>query len=186
MPGQFHSLQGQLLLDGGKLQGSFFHRAVVLICAHDRQGAFGLILNRPGGGKVGDALVANVAHAVKEQMLYIGGPVHPGTLSFLHSDAFVPHGNVMSNLNLGHSIETLTDLGESFSTGVKLRLFAGYAGWSAGQLDQEMARQDWLVHPATLELVFPPNPELLWKQIISQQNGPLRWLADAPEDLSWN
>jgi putative transcriptional regulator len=186
MPGQFHSLQGQLLLDGGKLQGSFFQRAVVLICAHDAKGAFGLILNRPGGGKVGDALVANVATAVKEQMLYIGGPVQPATLSFLHSDAFMLQSNIMPNLSLGHSLETLMDLGESFSPSIKLRLFAGYAGWSAGQLDQEMARKDWLVHPASLELVFPPNPEDLWKQIISQQKGPLRWLADSPEDLSWN
>ena len=56
MAGPTKFLQGQLLLDGGKLHGSFFHRAVVLICQHDAEGAFGLILNRPAGGrKVGDA-----------------------------------------------------------------------------------------------------------------------------------
>lgn len=186
MAGQFHSLQGQLLLDGGKLQGSFFQRAVVLICQHDPQGALGLILNRPGGGKVGDALVANVAPAVKEQLLYIGGPVQPATLTFLHSDIFVPQANVMPNLSLGHSIESLTDLGESYSSTIKLRLFAGYAGWSAGQLEQEMDRHDWLVHPATLELIFPPNPDQLWQEILRQKKGQLRWLADSPEDLSWN
>src|ERR1700733_11855831 len=148
------SLQGNLLLDGGKLQGSFFHRSVVLICQHDEEGAFGLILNRSSENKVGQALVANLSDAVKEQPLFVGGPVQPGSLSFLHSDALVPQANVMLNLNLGHSLDALMDLGETYSANQKLKLFAGYSGWTAGQLDQEMARKDWLVHPATLDLVF--------------------------------
>jgi putative transcriptional regulator len=181
-----NSWQGQLLLDGGKLHDSPFHRAVVLICQHDANGAFGLILNRPAGAKVGDAVVANLPEVVKEQPLFIGGPVQPGVLSFLHSDIFVPHANVLPNLNLGHSIETLMDLGESYSTTQKLRLFAGYAGWSAGQLEQEMARHDWLTHPATVDLVFKSKPEELWKEILRQKDHTLRWLADSPENLSWN
>ena len=92
----------------------------------------------------------------------------------------------MHNLNLGHSIETLMDLGESYSTTQKLRLFAGYAGWSAGQLDQEMARHDWLVHPATVDLIFQPNPSQLWQEILRQKDTKLRWLADSPDNLSWN
>ena len=187
MAGPTQFWQGQLLLDGGKLHDSFFHRAVVLVCQHDAGGAFGLILNRPAGGKVGDAVVANLPQAVKEQPLYIGGPVQPGLLSFLHSDLFVPHANVMAELNLGHSVEALMDLSESYSTTQKLRLFAGYAGWSAGQLEQEMARHDWLTHPATVELVFRSNPEQLWKEILRQQKDrAVRWLADSPENPFWN
>ena len=56
----FQSLRGQLLLDGGKLRGSFFHRTVVLICQHDADGAFGLVLNRSTHNKVGDILVADL------------------------------------------------------------------------------------------------------------------------------
>jgi putative transcriptional regulator len=113
------------LLDGGKLHGSFFHRSVVLICQHDEEGAFGLILNRSSESKVGQALVANVSETIKEQLLFVGGPVQPGTLSFLHTDAFLPQANVMVNLSLGHSIDALTDLSESNSTTQKLKLFAG-------------------------------------------------------------
>jgi putative transcriptional regulator len=178
--------QGHLLLDGGKLHGSFFHRAVVLVCQHDDAGALGLILNRPAGATVGDAVVANLPKSLKEQPLYIGGPVQPGILSFLHSDLYVPHPNVMPNLNLGHSIEALMDLGESYSTTQKLRMFAGYAGWSPGQLEQEMARHDWLTHPATVDLIFGSAPALLWKEILRQKDPALRLLADSPEDLSWN
>lgn len=180
------SLQGQFLLDGGKLHGSFFQRTVVLICQHDTEGAFGLVLNRAADSKVGEAIVANLPEEIKDQRLYIGGPVQPGALSFLHSDNFLPQPNVMMNITLGHSVEALMDLGESFNPAVKLRLFAGYAGWTAGQLDNEMARKDWLAHPASVDLIFDTDPALLWKAILRQKGVKKRLLADSPEDLSWN
>jgi putative transcriptional regulator len=180
------SLQGQLLLDGGKLHGSFFHRSVVLICQHDAEGAFGLILNRPSENKVGQALVANVSEKIKKQALFVGGPVQPGTLSFLHTDALIPQANVMVNLNLGHSLDVLMDLSESSSNTQKLKLFAGYSGWTAGQLDNEMARNDWLTHPASLDLVFHPRPDQIWKEILRQKDDKSRLLAESPDDLSWN
>jgi putative transcriptional regulator len=186
MPESHKSLQGQLILDGGKLHGSFFHRSVVLICQHDLEGAFGLILNRWTENKVGQALVANLPDTVKEQPLFIGGPMQPQALSFLHSDDFLPGANVMTNLNLGHSIDALMDLAESFSTTQKLKVFAGYAGWSPGQLDREMSRRDWLVHPATLALVFHAEPAKLWRDIMKQKDVNSRLLADSPDDLSWN
>src|SRR6202161_3866723 len=99
------SLQGQLILDGGKLHGSFFHRSVVLICQHDAEGAFGLILNRGTENKVGQALGANWPEQITEQSLFIGGPVQPQSLSFLHSDESLAGANVMANLSLGHSID---------------------------------------------------------------------------------
>jgi len=124
--------------------------------------------------------------AIKEQVLYIGGPVQPTALSFLHSDAFIADANVMLNLNLGHSLEMLMDLSESYSTTQKLRLFAGYAGWTSGQLEQEMARNDWLVHPASLDLIFKSDPNHLWKEILRQKDFKMRLLADSPDDPSWN
>jgi putative transcriptional regulator len=180
------SLQGQLLLDGGKLHGSFFHRSVVLICQHDAEGAFGLILNRLTPNKVGQALVANISEKIKEQPLFVGGPVQPGTLSFLHTEVFIPQPNVMLNLKLGHSVEALTDLSEIGFGTHKLKLFSGYAGWTAGQLDQEMARQDWVIHPASLDLVFHPDPTKLWKELMRQKDDKSRLLAESPDDLSWN
>jgi putative transcriptional regulator len=142
------SLKGQLLLDSGKLTGSFFHHTVLLICQHDAEGAFGLVLNRHTGTKVGEAIVAHLPETLKEQALFLGGPVQPQALSYLHTDEFLPEANVMANLNLGHSLDELQDLSGSFSSTQKLRIFAGYAGWSPGQLDDEMRRDTWLTHPA--------------------------------------
>jgi putative transcriptional regulator len=182
----FKSLKGELLLDGGKLQGSFFHRTVVLICQHDEDGAFGLVLNRDSGHKVGDKLVADLRDAVKELALWEGGPVQPGALSYLHTDTFVPHANVMQNLNLGHSLEGLTELGESYSATQRVKIFAGYAGWSPGQLDEEMKRKAWLTHPATVDLIFDPEPAELWRRILRGKGAKYRLLSDAPEDASLN
>jgi len=186
MPKQFKSLRGQLLLDNGRLHGSFFHRSVILICQHDVEGAFGLILNRATGNKVGEALVANVPDNLKDLSLFLGGPVQPQALSFLHSDSFLPDANVLPNLNLGHSVDSLVEFGEAFSSTQQLKVFAGYAGWSPGQLEDEMRRDTWLIHPASLNLVFHATPEELWKTILSDKGWKYRLLGDAPEDLSWN
>src|SRR3981081_4476713 len=115
MPDTNQFLKGQLLLDSGQLRGSFFQRTVVLICQHDAEGAFGLVLNRATGSKVGEMIVADLPDALKAFPLYLGGPVQPSALSFLHSDAFIPDANVIPNLTLGHSLDALRDIGESFS-----------------------------------------------------------------------
>ena len=180
------SLKGQLLLDNGRLQGSFFHRTVLLICQHDAEGAFGLVLNRQVGTKVGDAIPANIPDALTTQELFLGGPVQPQALSFLHTDTFLPDASVMPNLNLDHSLDNLIELAEGFSPTRQIRVFAGYAGWSPGQLDDEMKRNTWLTHPASIELVFNTNPRELWPIILKQKGWQYRLLAQQPEDLSYN
>jgi len=179
-------LKGQLLLDSGQLRGSFFQRTVVLICQHDPEGAFGLVLNRNTGTIAGDMIVADLPDRLKKCPLYLGGPVQPSALSFLHSDAFIPDANVLPNLSLGHSLDGLIDLGESFSSTQKVKLFAGYAGWGSGQLEDEMKRKAWLTHPASLDLVFDVNPDQLWQRILSHKGWQYRLLAQMPEDPSRN
>lgn len=180
------SLKGQLILDEGKLRGSFFHRTVILICQHDEDGAFGLVLNRETGNKVGEALVANLADSIRQQPLFIGGPVQGQVMTFLHSDSFGLDGNVMPNLRMEQSVDVLQELGESYSPSRQLRIFAGYAGWSPGQLELELKRDTWLTHPATLEHVFHPRPGELWKAVLEEKGWKYRLMADAPDDISWN
>ncbi len=180
------SLKGRLLLDNGRLHGSFFHRSVILVCQHDTEGALGLVLNRQTGNKVGEALVAKLPEVLKQMPLFLGGPVQPQALSFLHSDSYLPDANVMLNLNLDHSLDALVEVSDSYSPSRQLKIFAGYAGWSPGQLDDEMKRDTWLTHPASLDLVFHPQPEKLWRLILAEMGWKYKLIADAPDDLAWN
>lgn len=186
MASPHESLQGRLILDGGKLRGSFFHRSVVLICQHDPEGAFGLILNRSMESSLGEMILEQLPDSILEHPLYHGGPVQPGALSFLHGDEFMPSGNVLANVSLGHSLEELSEIAESFSPHKQLKVFAGYAGWSPGQLESEMESEAWLTHPASKELIFNHPPEALWNEILKQKTWQNRLLAQSPDDLSWN
>ena len=186
MAKQPKSYKGYLFLDGGSLAGSFFHRSVVLICQHDSEGAFGLILNRLAGANVGEALPGDLSDRLKELPLMVGGPVQTQALSYLHSDSLLPDANVMPNLALGHALDELVELGASGSLTQRFLVFAGYAGWSPGQLDDEIKRDAWVIHPATLDLIFSPKPEDLWRRIISRKGWKYRLMADGPDDLSKN
>lgn len=187
MPKRFKSLRGQLLLDGGGLRGSFFHRTVVLVCQHDAQGAFGLVLNKPTERFLGELISESVPEVIERQTLYLGGPVQPSTLSFIHSKPPIRGGNVLKNLSLGHSLEDLAALGNETKDGkLKVRVFAGYSGWGAGQLDEEMRREAWIPHPATVESVFDPVPGELWRRILRLKGWPYVLIGDAPEDFQLN
>jgi putative transcriptional regulator len=88
---------------------------------------------------------------------------------------------------MGHSLDELQELAESFSANRQLRCFAGYAGWAGGQLESEMERRAWLTHPASLDLIFSDGAgEALWKKILTTKGWQYRLLAEGPEDLSWN
>lgn len=182
----FKSLQGQLLIDGGSLAGSFFNHTVVLLCQHNEEGAFGLVLNRPMGKSVGETILEDLPEHIQEQDLSIGGPVQSQAMSFLHTDDYLPDANVIPNLNLEHSIDELLEIGKSFSSGSQVRIFAGYSGWGAGQLEDEMKRNAWLTHPASVDHVFAIPPDQLWRAVMLEMGGVNRLMADAPDDLSWN
>jgi len=186
MPDEFRSLKGQLLLDSGQLRGSFFHRAVVLICEHNAEGAFGLVLTQKTGNKAADVLVGNLPEKLKDRPLFLGGPVQPGALSYLHTDTFIPDANVIANVNLGHSLDDLVEVTESYSTSQEIKLFAGYAGWSGGQLEGEMKRKAWLTHTASIDLIYNSDPSELWHTILRDKGGTYRLLAQMPDDLSAN
>ena len=180
-------LQGQLLLDSGQLGGSFFQRTVVLICKHDAEGAFGLVLNRSLGKTVGEMIIADLPDTLKESPLYLGGPVQPGALSYLHTDNFIPDADVLPNLALGHSLDDLLEIGESFSPDEKSPAVRRLLRLESGPVEDEMKRKSWLTFPASLELVFETPPEQLWQKILQSKGGwKNKLLSQMPEDLSWN
>lgn len=180
------SLQGSFLLDSGALSGSFFHRTVVLLCRHDKEGAFGLVINRPTDNLVGEVLQAEIPEVIRKHKLYLGGPVQTNALSYIYTDDFEPQNNILPQLSVGHSLEDLVELGDSDIKSRKIRLFAGYSGWSPGQLEGELKRNAWLVHPASIDLVFSVKPRDLWKRILIKKGMRYRLLAESPDDPTLN
>lgn len=186
MAKQQKSLKGHFLLDGGNLAGSFFHRSVVFICQHNAEGAFGLILNRPMGTTVGEALPGNLPESLQGLTLMNGGPVQPQALTYLYSEGGIVEQAIMTDLGMGHSLDELIELAEKPSLVRKIRVFAGYAGWSPGQLEDEIQRDAWMVQAANLDKIFSTKPEDLWRQIIVRKGWKHRLMADGPDDLSQN
>ena len=180
------SLKGQLLLDGGMLTGSFFHRTVVFVCQHNDEGAFGLILNRRMEHTIQELSTEIVPEELEKTPIYVGGPVQPGALSFLITDSYLDDEEIIPNVAMGHSFDRLVELCNNYSPQRDIRIYSGYSGWSPGQLEAEIKRGSWTIHPANKKLVFDLEPGDLWRHIMYQKGWEERLFADSPDDLSSN
>ncbi|GEM_PF-82510 len=186
MGGSSQSLKGQLLLDGGMLTGSFFHRTVVFVCQHNDEGAFGLILNRRMEHTIQELSTEIVPEKLEKTPIYVGGPVQPGALSFLITDSYLDDEEIIPNVAMGHSFDRLVELCNNYSPQRDIRIYSGYSGWSPGQLEAEIKRGSWTIHPANKKLVFDHEPGDLWRHIMYQKGWEERLFADSPDDLSDN
>lgn len=180
------SLQGRLILDSGRLIGSYFDRSVILICRHDASGCFGLVLNRPTGRTLGTAVKESLGESISKIPLHQGGPVQSETVNFLQINETGSHAEVLPGVSLS-VVPTVLE-GETWKKGMerKVRAYVGYAGWTGGQLENEMEEQCWITHKATTELVFHKNPKELWKQILTEKGGLFALMARSPDDPSLN
>jgi putative transcriptional regulator len=173
------SLAGKLLVASPLLDDPNFHRSVVLVCAHDGNGALGLILNRPLEVAVSDCLPGWEGPLSLPHIVYQGGPVEPSSAIGLGRSALPPaDGWNPVTPELG-----LVDLDREGWDGVdEIRIYAGYAGWSGEQLEGEIAGEAWFVVDSAPSDPFTPQPELLWQHVLRRQPGELRMFAFYPED----
>lgn len=154
------SLAGSLLVARPTLKDGFFGQAVVLILQHGPDGAFGLVLNRP-------AKVKDVPLPVS-----IGGPCKFEGFLLLHGhdewlkDPEQPEGQIIPGVYLGDSsvMEKVTDPLPGLE--LRFRMFAGYAGWGANQLEHELGDGSWSVVKADAKHVFDVPPEDLWEKVV--------------------
>lgn len=163
----------------------FFHKSVVLLIHQDDdEGSFGVIVNRQTGIKVSEILSGLDIewHGDEEALAYFGGPVQPQLGSVLFARGGGDGGaetqdaddeeegdlaaatEVAPGLAVTHHVGDLRALADSPPRHV--RLYLGYAGWGAGQLMQEILRDDWLLAPVTEELIFASDPEVVWEQAL--------------------
>ena len=178
------TLRGQLLISGGGLYDPNFRHTVVLIGEHTEQGALGVVLNRPLDATVEEALPDLAPFVPAGELLFEGGPVQPDG-GVLVAEFTTPD---LADLLAFGSVGFVTgELSEDLHWKVKRgRAFVGYSGWGPGQLEAEMARDDWIVEPAREEDVFTENPDLLWSRVLRRKGPEYHRLSRMPYDPSMN
>lgn len=147
----------------------FFHKSVVLLLAHEEEGSFGFIINRSTGIKVDEILEGLEVgwRGDGDTVAYFGGPVQPqlGTVLFTPGEVEGEASTeVLPGLSLTQHVGDLSQLAETPPD--HFRLLLGYAGWGAGQLIEEILRNDWLTAPVQPELVFAADPEQVWGEAL--------------------
>jgi len=162
-----HSLAPTLLVAMPQMVDPNFSRTVVLLCEHGREGAFGLILNRPTETRAADAVrLEPPPRCDTGVQLWIGGPVEPQR-GWILLDEEPPEAEaleVVSGLYLTTSPDVLRRLIETGAG--RARVLTGYAGWAPGQLDEELAASAWLTANVDLDIVFDTPAERMWEAVI--------------------
>jgi len=178
------SLRGQLLISSGGLFDPNFRHTVVLIGEHNRDGALGVILNRDLNVRVSEAVPMLESLVPAGEALYEGGPVQPASPVLVAEFTDPDFADMSIFEKVGFLVGDLPD-GIAQHV-VRARVYAGYSGWGAGQLESEMAAGSWIVDPARVEDVFTTQPELLWSRVLQRKGPEYRHLSRMPFDPSMN
>lgn len=179
-----NSLKGSLLVASPELADPNFRQSVVLVVQHGDEGALGLVLNRPTQMTVQQVVAqATGGKCPCTERIYIGGPCE-GPLMALHNRSEAGEIEVLPGVYFSGAPENLRPIVELARQ--PLRMFGGYAGWSAGQLEAELDEQAWRVAPATARHVFG-SEEGLWERLTSSLEVlSLLGIASLPPDPSLN
>ena len=175
-PASTLNLAGQFLIAMPSLSGDVFERTVVYICEHSASGALGLIVNRTADVMVSELLnklttedgdIRYVPSTRADQAVLLGGPVQTERGFVLHApfQQYASTVRISERLGLTSSRDILADWAQG--QGPKHMLLAlGYAGWSAGQLEEELSRNAWLIAPADEHVLFETLPSEKYSQAI--------------------
>jgi putative transcriptional regulator len=185
---QTRRLSGRLLIASPTLEDENFRRTVILVLDHGEDGALGLVVNRPMEVDVSSVLPAWQPYTTAPGRLFQGGPVQLDSalgLVALPGNAGEPVGIRLLIGSIG-----LVDLDappEVIASGLAgLRIFAGYAGWAAGQLEGEIEQGAWYVVDSEPRDAFTDDPSRLWREVLRRQRGRLAMVSTYPDDPTQN
>jgi putative transcriptional regulator len=170
------SLVGQLLIASPELRQPAFDHAVILLAKHTRDGAFGIVINRPGKMlPIADLLTAfgaDTSGVNGDIQVFIGGPVDPGIGFVLHSSEYQTPDtlDIDGRVALTIAPDVLRDIGLGKGPRKSLATF-GYAGWAPAQLDNELALGVWINMPEDPLLVFDQDRARLWDEAFARQKN---------------
>lgn len=165
-----------------------FFRTVVFLIEHDDTGTVGVIINRPSRTPVGQILPEWQDVMSEPSVVFNGGPVQrDGALGLGRLTGSSDAGTGLRAVSGGLALVDLDADAAQVSVGAQhLRVFAGHAGWSVGQLEAEIVDGGWYVVAGGLDDVFSERPGGLWKTVLRRQPTPLSLLSTYPVDVGLN
>lgn len=171
------SVAGKLLVASPEI-GDFFRRSVVLVLEHNQEGAFGITLNQPSGTPLADTIPDVAEWLGGAHVVHLGGPVSPNALTCIgeFEDPERAQRLIVDSVGMV-DLERPVDL-------ERFRVFAGYAGWSPGQLDAELEQEAWIPTDPTADDPFYEGD--LWSEVLRRLGGEYELLARLPDDPSVN
>jgi len=179
--------KGTFLIATPDIDMGIFCRSVVLICEHNPNGSFGLVINKSLDLELPEEIINlnNLANPLVG--IRAGGPVQTNQMMLLHNSDQIPQQTlqICDGVYLGGDLQFLQ---ESITNegGPPIHLCFGYAGWGAGQLEREFLDGHWFIHPGTSLQIFHTPPERLWPTLLREMGGKYASLSMIPEDLSVN
>jgi putative transcriptional regulator len=171
---------GQLLVATPLIKDGVFDRTIVLVLHHDDEGALGVVLNRPSEVNVGLLLPQWEPAASSPRVIFYGGPV--ATSHLLGLSRQLPDPDTGLAVIGALELDSTPELHRLDA----VRIFTGYAGWSAGQLEGEISAGGWYVVPTDPDDAFTSEPVDLWRRVLRRQPGQLAVVATFPEDPTLN
>lgn len=185
------SLQGSFLIAAQQLRDPNFYRSVVLMLEHNSESAMGLIVNRPSGSSIGEALAEHSPVNNADGPVYFGGPVEQNALFMLHNSVTFAKQDqeVAPGLFLAGSQKSFDQIVRKeppSGQNILFRLVNGYAGWGAGQLEGEIARGDWKILPKADGMLLEEDPYGLWEVCMRRLNRLTRVLPQDVKNPEWN
>ncbi|MES2850318.1 MAG: YqgE/AlgH family protein [Bacteroidota bacterium] len=157
---------GTLLISTPLLDGTDFDKAIIFIAEHNEKGALGFVVNHPFSRTLNELVEFNYS---KPFALFSGGPVEKEGLFFLHrrSDAIKDGALVTGNVYLGGNFKkAVACINNNSIAANDIKLFIGYCGWDAGELEAEIEEGSWRVLAGSIEIVFSYNTEKMWEDLI--------------------
>jgi putative transcriptional regulator len=161
---------GMFLVSKRALGGTYFGETVIYLVEHDEQGTLGLIVNRSSNIRLADALPDIEQPLAARHRLYSGGPVEPAMIMMLLRGESAAQGmaHVAGRVYVSADRRVLDAALEAGRQASEFRLYIGYSGWSAGQLDAELERGSWHVVTADPDAVFSEESDSLWEWLIER------------------
>jgi len=176
---------GKILIAEPLLSDPHFQRGVVYLCEHNEEGSYGFVVNKPLD-KTLDYFID--ALDVENIPVYLGGPVDSSSLHFLHirGDLLGGESNDNGIFFDGDFSQAVSSLKNKEMSTNEILFFLGYAGWSPGQLKEEVHKKSWLVAETNQLNLFTQKSETLWKESILALDQEYHILTTLPKDPNLN